>query len=287
MNRRFAVTAAGSSHSNLGGSSLDIFQKTWATYKDVVQGDYMEHRSMTASMTRAINDFLKLHSGKGPESVDIVDVGCGDLALLAPFYRSLPIRSFCGVDLSLPALDLAKKAFHGDVATDGTPKPTSAAFVHQDILKWASLETEADVATDGALIHDYSSGSGPRKFDVVVSSLVVHHLDDDKKGEFLAATFKNRLKAGGVVLMMDVFRKAGEDRETYLERYRRNIASWKGIPLEERESVLDHVVNNDFPAAISDFVERIVPSIGAEAKVIWSDSGDFEKLLVIKPRGQL
>ena len=47
-------------------------------------------------------------------------------------------------------------------------------------------------------------------------------------------------------------------------------------------SILTHVLGNDFPAPLEDFVANVVPAVDATAEVLWSDTGDFEKLLLIR-----
>jgi trans-aconitate methyltransferase len=40
----------------------------------------------------------------------MVDLGCDDLALLAPLLRHLPLASYTGLDMDPPVLQLARKA---------------------------------------------------------------------------------------------------------------------------------------------------------------------------------
>lgn len=71
---------------NVGASSLDLFQKSWQTYKSVVSSDHMEHSSMTMRIKEIIHDWM--HSDSTPKrDISISDLGCGDLALLGPVYR--------------------------------------------------------------------------------------------------------------------------------------------------------------------------------------------------------
>jgi trans-aconitate methyltransferase len=64
---------------------MDLFEKQWASYRAVVEHDLMEHQAVADATAAA------------PQ---LVDLGCGDLALLAPLLRRLPLGSYTGLDLT-------------------------------------------------------------------------------------------------------------------------------------------------------------------------------------------
>lgn len=59
-------------------------------------------------------------------------------------------------------------------------------------------------------------------FDLVHAALVLHHLSDDAKGDFLAE-LRPRVRPGGCFIWADVFREPGESREQYAQRYATRI----------------------------------------------------------------
>lgn len=277
-----AVGAGGdglSSH-NLGSSSLDLFRQSWLTYREVVKNDYMEHAAMTSSLEKALLEHVSSSS-----SVAIADVGCGDLALLASLYRKLPtLTAFTGVDLSQPALELAQgelSVLSGNVRLN---------WIEQDLLSWSRNEPpihrldSADVAPDGTpVVAPSQDGTGTTtKFDVVICAFSVHHLPDDKKQEFIKNVLQHRLNEGGIILMADVFMAPGETRDVYMDRFSTHIQKkWTLLTAEQKASILKHVLSNDFPAPLDNFLSTTVTSAGATAKVLWSESSNFEKLLLI------
>jgi SAM-dependent methyltransferase len=88
----------------------------------------------------------------------ILDLGCGDTAILAPMLANMEVRTYEGVDLSEAALALA--------AQNLKSLSCHVHLTHSDLL--------------AALNH------GHRRYDVIHTSYAVHHLSTDQKGEFFA-----------------------------------------------------------------------------------------------------
>ena len=275
-------TATGSLSNNVGLSSLDMFQNSWSTYKTVVHADLMEHSSLTAKITEAIHRWIDGESSvrQSPMTdIAIADLGCGDLALLAPLYKSLPLRVFCGVDMSLSALTLAQAAFSGssdDSSSSSTPR---TLWLNDDLLNWAKT-IEVDQTADGSLSTEHNQ---IEKFDIIVCAFSVHHLNDEDKQRYLTAIVNNKLKARGMILMADIFRIENEERDSYIERFGSHIEkNWDVITETQKAEVLKHVRENDYPASLDHFILHTAPECGLSCELIWSDTGDFEKLLVMK-----
>ena len=142
----------------------------------------------------------------------MVDLGCGDLALLAPLLRRLPLGSYRGLDLSAPVLPRAAAQLQG--------VPYPCAWREQDLLSWAlegSVPGEAGSATTGPV-------------DLIHSSFAVHHLSDEQKGQFLSGA-RSLVAPDGMLLWAYVFRDPGEIRDSYLQRYVQRIRKgWTSIP---------------------------------------------------------
>ena len=96
---------------------MDLFNRQWSTYRQIVDHDLMEHRALSAELAKSLNSYLQQRQAKaeagainGNPNLAMVDLGCGDLALLAPLLRQLPLSSYPGLDLSPQALPLANKS---------------------------------------------------------------------------------------------------------------------------------------------------------------------------------
>ena len=85
---------------------MDLFNRQWSTYRQIVDHDLMEHRALSAELAKALNSYLQQRQAKagaeaeaeaeginGNPNLAMVDLGCGDLALLAPLLRQLPLSS--------------------------------------------------------------------------------------------------------------------------------------------------------------------------------------------------
>ena len=89
---------------------MDFFDRQWSTYRRVVDHDLMEHQALSAATTAAIEGWLAQRPPGLPQP-HMVDLGCGDLALLAPLLRqAMTARAVDGerhagewVDVGTPA----------------------------------------------------------------------------------------------------------------------------------------------------------------------------------------
>ena len=275
---------SGQNSNNVGLSSLEMFQKSWSTYKTVVEADLMEHKSMTSRIKQAIDHWINHTSGlkDSPKvEISIADLGCGDLALLGPVYRALPLKRFCGVDMSLSALQLARVAFENSTSKSVTEEPSSGPetlWLNEDLLSW-SRTIEVDQIADGSM----TMNSKIQQFDIIVCAFSVHHLNDEDKRRVLTSLSENKLKKGGMILMADIFMINNEDRNAYLARFLNHIThNWGVISETQKMELLKHVSENDHPASLDTFMSHIVPECGLTCELLWSDTNDFEKLLVMK-----
>lgn len=248
-------------HRNVHDTSLDLFESNWRAYRGVVDHDLMEHRALTASLEPLIRQLLR------EPGASLADLGCGDLALLAPLLRSLPLGRFEGVDAAAAVLPLAAANLAAANLTAANPGAVAypCQWTHQDLLAWAESSPPGD------------------RFDLITCCFALHHLSDDDKQRALAALL-DRLRPGGALLIADVFRRDGEGRSAYVDRYARRIeTTWQALPAEDRQRVLAHLSANDEPAERSDFVAR-ARRAGWCSRWIWQGSHGAEALLLLWPQ---
>src|SRR5688572_16925445 len=79
-----------------------FFNRQWQTYHRVVDCNYMKHRELAV----LLQDYL-LAAFRRPYT--LLDLGCGDAVFTAQALRGTQLCSYVGVDLSEPALDLARQ----------------------------------------------------------------------------------------------------------------------------------------------------------------------------------
>jgi SAM-dependent methyltransferase len=185
----------------------------------------------------------------------MVDLGCGDLALLAPLLRRLPLGSYTGLDLAPMVLPLAQAAL-GEA-----PYPTH--WQEGDLLTWAQE-------------------SAAESTDILHSAFAIHHLDDAGKARFLLEA-RRRISPDGLFLWVDVFREPGESRPAYIARYVNRIrAGWQPLTPEQQEHAISHLSSFDIPAD-RDAIAATAQACGWSWRWAWQGSHNAEAMAVLTP----
>jgi len=245
---------------------MEFFERQWRSYRAVVAHDLMEHRAVAAATAAAIDGWLAQRPA-GAAAV-MVDLGCGDLALLPPLLRRLPLASYTGLDLAEVVLPLARQAL------GAVPYPTH--WRQGDLLSWAQ-------ATDPAASRQAGSAPSPGPcVDILHSAFAIHHLSDPEKAGFLAAA-RRILRPDGIFVWTDVFREPGESLESYAQRYAQRIRSgWQALSLEQRNHVIHHLSSCDIPADRAD-IEITAAAAGWRWHWVWNGIHRAEATAVLSP----
>jgi ubiquinone/menaquinone biosynthesis C-methylase UbiE len=91
----------------------------------------------------------------------------------------------------------------------------------------------------------------PASYDLVFSSLAIHHLQDTDKEQLVHEIFRV-LKANGALLVVDIFLNEEEDRPNFVREHGYHIRQdWVKLSSEQIESIIHHVSTFDFPAKLS------------------------------------
>ncbi len=235
-------------------NSLELFDHQWATYRALVGADLMGHRAITDATAAALASHLDQRPA-GASAPQMVDLGCGDLALLAPVLRQLPLGSYRGLDLTAAVLPLARAAL-GDV---GYPCDWQQA----DLLSWA-----VESPTNGAI-------------DILHSCFAIHHLDGDQKKTFLRHT-RAKMAEGSLFLWADVFREPGESRDHYVNRYAKRIRQQWPLNPERQEQIISHLSQFDHPAD-RDAIVAAAQANGWHWHWLWQGPHQAEALALLTP----
>ncbi|AJF59678.1 MAG: class I SAM-dependent methyltransferase [Candidatus Diapherotrites archaeon] len=151
-----------------GSISADFTYKDNAELYNKVE-DIPGEREMLIQGSKHLLDYAKRVGRK----ISILDVCCGTeliLDFLSSDFKNR-LESFVGVDISQKYLDDAKKRIGSD--------PRFELVNHDAVL----------------FRH-------PRKFDVIIASSAYHHIEDERKPDFLNNIF-NHLKDDGIVVFME------------------------------------------------------------------------------------
>ncbi|MCP9915611.1 methyltransferase domain-containing protein [Cyanobium sp. ATX 6F1] len=233
---------------------MELFERNWRTYRAVVDHDLMEHRALSDVLKAMVEALVR-------PGWAWADLGCGDLALLAPLLRALPLGRFEAVDAAAAVLPLAAANLEASAAG---PVPFPCRWSHRDLLAWAEQPEPAS------------------RFELITCSYALHHLPDEGKQRALAA-LAGRLAPDGALLIADVFRRDGESRAAYIERYGQRVReSWGVLEVADRQRVLDHLSAHDEPAERDAFV-ACARGAGWASRWIWTGRHGAEALLLLWP----
>jgi len=245
---------------------MDFFERQWSSYRAIVEHDLMEHRAVAGATARAIDGWLAARPATAA-APRMVDLGCGDLALLAPLLQRLPLGRYSGLDLAAVVLPLAQQAL------GAVPYPTE--WLEGDLLAWArgELATPAPEACDG----DRAGCT-----DILHSAFAIHHLDDDAKATFLQAA-RQRISPCGLFIWVDVFREPGESRSAYIARYSSRIHNgWPQLSSEQQEHVINHLGSFDIPAD-RETIAAAAAEAGWQWHWAWQGAHQAEAMAVLTP----
>jgi len=238
---------------------MDLFERQWSSYRAIVDHNLMEHREVAAATAAVLEDWLMQRPEDAPPP-RMVDLGCGDLALLAPLLRRLPLASYTGLDLAPPVLQLARKSL-GPVSY-----PTQ--WLEGDLLAWA--------------IGDQAVPAEAQSVDILHSAYAIHHLSDDQKATFLAAV-RQLLSPGGLFVWGDVFREPGESQQAHAQRYIQRVeTNWHPLTPDQRRHVSDHLSRFDIPADRA-AIQSVAEATGWSWRWAWNGTHRSEAVAVLTP----
>jgi len=229
-------------------TALEIFQNQWDVYLKFLKYDYLSNAEAAA----ALGAFL---TGEVGRPYRFLDLACGDASGIVPTLARTPIEQYRGVDLSAPALALAK-----------------------DNLAALPCTVMLDEA-------DFSTGMrGQRQAeDIVWISLSLHHLDTDAKLVFMREV-RQGLEPGGAFLVYEPTRRDGEDRPAYLDRFEDiGRREWTELTPTEFAEALKHVRTCDLPETVSEW-ERLGREAGfASSRELYKSPTDLFRLFLYRP----
>ena len=127
----------------------------------------------------------------------ILDLGAGTGLLSYYWYRHFPKAEYVLVDVSEEMLKIARKRFGG-------------------------------IATVDFQVADYADALPSGDFDVIVSALSVHHLENDGKKNLFARVYE-KLPNGGIFVNYDQFCAGQPDLDNWFDSYWESQLSRSGL----------------------------------------------------------
>src|SRR5579883_495647 len=165
----------------------EFFRKQWKIYQKVLNNNYMGHREIYRTLHELLVSYFQ-------RPFKMLDLGCGDASFTSLALLNTNIASYHGVDLSIPALEIAKE---------------NLAKIQCNITL-----TQGDFSDSDSFLASYPQN----KVDVILISFALHHLHLEQKYYFIDQ-LQNCLVSGGILILIDIIRQHEEDRATYIRRY--------------------------------------------------------------------
>lgn len=221
----------------------------WHVYRSIVDANWMAHREIFT----AVRAWVLL---RHPGPFTLLDLGCGDAGFIKAAYDETGLWAYTGIDASQAALAKARDELAG------------ARFQVQLV--------EADMLT---YLRE-GSESAAKTFDVILASYAVHHLPVSEKQEFFRLA-REKLAPCGSLLFADVFRRDGESRQEYLDRYVSMMRNtWMGLSPEALSSTIEHVTQRDYPEA-GDVISAMAleAGFGQQPQELFRDATRFHRLM--------
>jgi len=220
----------------------------WHVYRAIVDADWMAHREIF----NAVRAWVLL---RHPGPFTLLDLGCGDAGFIKGTFDETGLWAYTGIDASQAALAKARSEL--------AHSRFEVQLLEADMLAYLREDPEPAVKT----------------FDVILATYAVHHLPIREKQDFFRLAH-GRLAPRGSLLYADVFRRDGETREAYLDRYvgmmRRD---WVGMPPESLASTSEHVTQRDFPESIEALAAMAREADFQYPRELFRDATGFHRLM--------
>lgn len=222
-------------------AALEQFQRQWMTYQKLVDSDILSHNAVGEILHRTLKA-----SFNGPFS--FLDIACGDAHRMIATLAGTGVTFYRGIDLSEPALELAKKNLAN--------APFEVELDHGDFN---------DVLMNRAL-----------PMDAAWCGLSIHHLHADEKLRLMRGICS---KGAKLLVVYEPTRRDGESRDEYMERFIRvNDKTLTMLTPDELAQIEHHVTTCDFPETSEGWRELGLAAGFKEAAELFCDPTGFYRV---------
>jgi Methyltransferase domain len=187
------------------------FRVEWATYRKVIDNNYMFHREVSEQLRGILID-------EAPKPFRFLDIACGDATAIVGALRGTAVSQYFGIDVSGAALELARQAL--------VVLPCPVRLERRDLIAaLAGWREPFDVAWIGQSLHHFSA---PQKLDVM-------------------RAIRRIVGRNGMFLIWEPTSLDREDRAGWLDRFEQSRRLWPELDSEEWDAMVAHARAADFP----------------------------------------
>lgn len=228
--------------------AMRAFRNQWQAYQKLVDHDYLAHREVGRILHRQLVETVG-------RPFRFLDLACGDASMTIASLKETPVIEYHGIDLSAPALDLAKKSVD-------------------------SLSCEAQLEQNDFVA---AMRERPEPADVAWIGLSLHHLQTNDKRELMREV-RGVVGDGGLFLIYEPARLDGESRPAFLERFDNVYRSaWSALTPAEWDIIWEHVQAADFPEPASDWAQLGRDAGFDGARELFTDPAGILKVFCYRP----
>jgi SAM-dependent methyltransferase len=182
-----------------------VFLNEWQTYRKVVDHNYMFHQEVYAHLHRILLE-------QPVQPFRFLDIACGDASATINALRGTSITHYYGVDLSKPALEIAR----GSLSALDCPVTLENRDFVEALVDWRD------------------------PVDVIWIGQSLHHLVTPAKLAFMRE-IRRVLSEPGVFLIWEPTLLEGEDRDGWIARFDRvSRPLWSALSEAEWTAMLSH-----------------------------------------------
>ena len=233
----------------VGDDAMRAFRDQWQVYQKLVDNNYLSHREVREILHRQLAATIT-------RPFRFLDLACGDASMTVAALKETPVTEYHGIDLSAPALAMAKK----------TVESLACQFRLEQNDFVAAIRERTEPA------------------DVVYIGLSLHHLQTpEDKRQFMRAV-RSAIGDSGLFLIFEPASLEGETRPAYLERYETFInAAWTALTPAEKDILWTHVRTCDFPEQPSTWTQLGRDAGFSEVHDLFTDAPQLLKVFSYRP----
>jgi hypothetical protein len=222
-----------------------LFEREWGTYRRMVHNNYLFHRE-------AYNSLRQVLLVDAPTPFQFLDVACGDASSSIQALWGTKVQSYCGIDLSGPALGLAQS----NLAVLDCPARLIQGDLRGVLSQWRS---PIDVGWIGLSLHHFLA---PVKLQIL-------------------RLIQTNLSSRGFLVIYENAGPDNEDRASWLERWDRQRSAWTEYSDDEWNAVTAHVHAHDFPETGGRWLELGREAGFAETREIYRAPTDLFRMYIL------
>jgi len=228
-------------------SSQELFTEDWQVYRKMVDNDFLFHRGAYDRLRQLLNEEVN-------RPFSFLDVACGDASMTVDALKGTQLQSYCGIDISKQALNIAERNL---LSLDCTIRLEERNYI-EALDRWSD------------------------RLDIVWIGLSLHHLQAPGKLGIMRR-IRTLMDNPGRLVIYENTSPDGESRAKWLERWDAQKSAWTAYTRAEWDHVAAHVHASDFPQTDAEW-HRLGADAGfSSTTALFISPSDLFRLYCFRP----